>query len=100
MATVVKRLDLTIGELVEVAGRRYEVVPDREGGATIEPPITPAVQLHAQGGTKPASAEDFERLSADIPYDERTSVCMALSVAESCARPLSDLLTLAASGKQ
>ena len=70
MATVVKRLDLTIGELVEVAGRRYEVVPDREGGVTIEPPITPAAQLHAQRRTKPASAEDFERLSADIPYDD------------------------------
>ncbi len=70
MATVVKRLDLTIGELVEVAGRRYEVVPDREGGVTIEPPITPAAQLHAQRGTKPASEEDFERLSADVPYDD------------------------------
>jgi hypothetical protein len=40
MATVVKRLDLTVGELVEIAGRRYEVVPDREGGVTLEPPIT------------------------------------------------------------
>lgn len=70
MATVVKRLDLTVGELVEVAGRRYEVVPDREGGVTIEPPITSAAQLHAQRGTKPASAEDFERLSADVPYDD------------------------------
>jgi hypothetical protein len=55
---------------VEVAGRRYEVVPDREGGVTIEPPITSAAQLHAQRGTKPASAEDFERLSADVPYDD------------------------------
>ena len=70
MATAVKRLDLTIGELVEIAGRRYEVVPDREGGVTIEPAITPAGQLHAQQGTKPASAEDFERLSADVPYDD------------------------------
>jgi hypothetical protein len=70
MATAVKRLDLTIGELVEVAGRRYEVVPDREGGVTLEPPITPAAQLHAHRGTKPASKEDFERLSADVPYDD------------------------------
>lgn len=60
---------MTVGELVEIAGRRYEVVPDREGGVTIEPPITPATELHAQRGTKPASAEDFERLSADVPYD-------------------------------
>jgi hypothetical protein len=70
MATVVKRLDLTVGELVEIAGRRYEVVPDREGGVTIEPPITSAAELHAQRGTQPASEEDFDRLSADVPYDD------------------------------
>ncbi len=70
MATVVKRLDLTVGELVEIAGRRYEVVPDREGGVTIEPPITPAPLLHARRGTRPASTEDFERLSADVPHDD------------------------------
>jgi hypothetical protein len=61
---------LATGEFVEVAERRYEVVPDREGGVTIEPPITSAAHLHAQRGTKPASAEDFERLSADVPYDD------------------------------
>jgi len=61
---------VTVGDVVEIAGRRYEVVPDREGGVTIEPSITPAAELHAQRGTKPApSAEDFERLSADVPYD-------------------------------
>lgn len=64
-----KKLDLTVGEFVEIAGRRYEVVPDRAGGVTIEPPITPATELHARRATKPASAEDFERLSADVPYD-------------------------------
>jgi hypothetical protein len=68
MATVVKRLDLTVGEIVEVAGRRYEVVPDREGSVTIEPSITPATELHARRGTKPASAEDFKRLSVDVPF--------------------------------
>ena len=26
-------------------------------------------ELHAQRGTKAASTEDFERLSADVPYD-------------------------------
>jgi hypothetical protein len=70
MATAVKRLDLTVGEIVEIAGRRYEVVPDREGGVTLEPPITPAAHLHARRGTKPASKEDFERLSADVPHDD------------------------------
>jgi hypothetical protein len=70
LATAVKRLDLTVGELVEVNGRRYEVVPDREGGVTIEPSITSVAERHSQRGTRPASAKDFERLSADIPFDD------------------------------
>lgn len=70
MATAAKRLDLEVGELVEIAGRRYEVVPGHEGGVTIEPAITPVAELHAQRGTRPASAEDFERLSAEVPYDD------------------------------
>ncbi len=69
MATAVEKLDLKVGEIVEVDGRRYEVVPDRQGGLTLEPPITPMAELHAKRGTKPASAEDFERLSVDVPYD-------------------------------
>jgi hypothetical protein len=55
MATAAKRLDVKVGELVEIAGRRYEIVPDREGGVTIEPSITTVTELHAQRGTKPAS---------------------------------------------
>ena len=70
MATAVKRLDLTVCEFVEIAGRCYEVVPDREGGVTIKPPITPAAQLHARRGTKPASTEDYERLSGDVSHDD------------------------------
>lgn len=69
VATAVKKLDLAVGEFVEIAGRRYEVVPDREGGVTIEPPITPASDLHAERGTSPASTEDFERLTAGDPSD-------------------------------
>jgi hypothetical protein len=69
VASVARKLDLKIGEQVEIAGRLYEVVPDREGGLTIEPPITPMSELHAERGTKPASDEDFERLTADDPTD-------------------------------
>ena len=53
MATAVKKLDLA----------------DREGGLVLEPAITPMAELHAKRGTKPASAEDFERLTADYPTD-------------------------------
>lgn len=70
MATAIKKLDLEIGEIVEVGGRRYEVVPDRAGGLTLEPPITPKAELHAKRGTRPASVEDFERVAADIPHDD------------------------------
>jgi hypothetical protein len=69
MATAVRKLDLAIGELVEVGGRRYEVVPDREGGLTLESPITPMSELHEKRGTAPASAEDFEQLAAEYPTD-------------------------------
>ena len=69
MATAVKKLDLEVGELVEVGVHRYEVVPDREGGLILEPAITPMAELDELWGTKPASAEDFERLTADDPTD-------------------------------
>lgn len=69
MATAVKKLDLAIGEMVEVGGRRYEVVSDRVGGLTLEPPIKPMAELDEEWGTSPASIEDFERLTADDPTD-------------------------------
>ncbi len=70
MAIAVRKLDLAVGEQIEVAGRRYEVVPDREGSLILEPAITPVAELDAKRGTKPASAEDFERFAAGIPYDD------------------------------
>jgi hypothetical protein len=70
VATAVKKLDLHVGELVEIDGRRYEVVPAREGGGlTLEPPITPVSELYPDRGWKPASAEDFERIAGDLPTD-------------------------------
>lgn len=67
MATTVRKLDLRIGELVEIDGRRYEVVPARdEGGLTLEPPITPVSELYAKRGLKPAEAADFERMAGDL----------------------------------
>jgi hypothetical protein len=66
MATGVKKLDVHVGELVEIDGRRYEVVPARDGGGlTLEAPITPVAELDAERGWKPASEEDFKRLTAD-----------------------------------
>ncbi|HVC07251.1 MAG TPA: hypothetical protein VND98_06695 [Solirubrobacterales bacterium] len=70
MATAVKKLDLEVGEIIEVAGRRYEAVPDREGNLVLEPAIRPMAELDELWGTKPASAEDFERLTAEDPTDD------------------------------
>jgi hypothetical protein len=69
MATAVKKLDLHVGELVEIDGRRYEVVPAKTGGLTIEPPITPISELYEKRGMKPASQEDFERIAGHLPTD-------------------------------
>jgi hypothetical protein len=69
VATRIRRLDIAVGNLVEIDGRRYEVVPDRMGGVTLEPPITPMAEIDAEQGTQPASAEDFERLTAGMPSD-------------------------------
>ena len=70
MATAVKKLDLHVGELVEIDGRRYEVVPARDGdGLALESPITPVSELDADavdgrlGGGFPA------QLAADEPPD-------------------------------
>jgi hypothetical protein len=70
MATAVKKLDLHVGELVEIDGRRYEVVPAREGnGLALEPPITAISELYEKRGMKPASPEDFERIAGHLPTD-------------------------------
>jgi hypothetical protein len=70
MATAVKKLDLHVGELVEIDGRRYEVVPARDGGGlTLEPPITPMAELDRRRGAEPASKEEFDRLFGHLPSD-------------------------------
>ena len=61
---------LAVGEIIEVDGHRYEIAPTRDGELTLEVAITPMHALHAIDGTQPASAEDFERLSGHVHYDE------------------------------
>lgn len=50
MEPAVRKLDLEVGELIEIDGRRYEVVPDHMGGVTIEPPTTPIAEIEAAHG--------------------------------------------------
>jgi hypothetical protein len=67
MATAVKSLH--VGELVDVDGRRYEVVPDGEGDLTLEPTITPMAELDRRRGAKPASQEEFDQLFGHLSTD-------------------------------
>ena len=70
MAISAKKLDVKIGDVVEIEGRRYDVVSDREGGVTLEPAITVgAEELHERHGTRPVTQEEFEELFGDLPSD-------------------------------
>jgi hypothetical protein len=54
MAVAPKKLDIAIGDLVEVGGRRYDVVSDKGGGVALEPAITQTVaQMDAEHGGRP-----------------------------------------------
>lgn len=62
MAVTAKKLDVKIGDLVEIDGRKYDVVSDKEGGVTLEPAITKTVaEILGEHGEQLASQEEFER---------------------------------------
>ncbi len=70
MAVAPKKLDVHQGDIVEIEGRRYDVVSDHQGGLTLEPAITVfAEELHRRHGTRPLTAEEFERSFGDLPRD-------------------------------
>lgn len=70
MAVAVKKLDLGIGDVVEIGGRRYEVVSDKVGGVTLEPAITKTVaEIHAEHRGRPLSSEEFQELYGGLPSD-------------------------------
>ncbi|MGH2917809.1 MAG: hypothetical protein ACRDLS_04305 [Solirubrobacteraceae bacterium] len=70
MAVAVKKLDVSVGDLVEIDGRTYDVVSDKAGGVTLEPAITVlSAELHERHGTKPISQERFDELFGDLPSD-------------------------------
>ena len=70
MAIAVKKLDVQIGDVVEIGGRRYDVVSDKSGGVTLEPAISLTVeQLHADRGGTPVSSEEFDELFGTLPTD-------------------------------
>jgi hypothetical protein len=65
------RIKAKIGDLLDIEGRLYDVVPDKQGGATLEPAITMTVdEILAAHGARPRTAEEFEELFGDLPCDE------------------------------
>jgi bifunctional DNA-binding transcriptional regulator/antitoxin component of YhaV-PrlF toxin-antitoxin module len=70
MAVTAKKLDVKIGDVVEIEGRRYDVVSDKEGGVTLEPAITKTVaELRAERGCRALTEEEFDELFGDLPSD-------------------------------
>ena len=70
MTVAPKRLDVSIGDLVEIGGRAYDVVSDKAGGVALEPAITvfPG-ELHDRHGTRSVSRAEFNEHFGDIPGD-------------------------------
>jgi hypothetical protein len=70
MALTAKKLDVKIGDLVEIDGRKYDVVSDKHGGVALEPAISKTVaEIHAEHGERQLSREEFEELFGHIPSD-------------------------------
>jgi hypothetical protein len=67
---VVKKLDVRLGDVVEITRRRYDVVSDKQGGVALEPAIPGTVaDLHARHGERPATQAEFDELFGDLPCD-------------------------------
>jgi anaerobic selenocysteine-containing dehydrogenase len=70
MAVAAKKLDVEVGDLVEIEGRRYDVVSNIAGGVRLEPAITKTVaELRAERGGRALTAEEFDELFGDLPRD-------------------------------
>ena len=70
MAVTTKKLDVHIGDVVEIEGRRYDVISDKEGGVTLEPAITMTVaEIHAAHGGRPLTEEEFNERFGHLPSD-------------------------------
>jgi hypothetical protein len=66
----VNQFKVEIGDMLEIDGRLYDVVPDKQGGVTLEPAITKTVtEIRAERGSRPMTPEEFEELFGDLPSD-------------------------------
>jgi hypothetical protein len=70
MGVTAKKLDVKVGDLVEIEGRTYDVVSDKHGGVALEPAITKTIaEMLAEDGLTPLSKEEFEERFGNLPSD-------------------------------
>jgi len=70
VALTAKKLNVKIGDLVEIEARKYDVVSDKHGGVASEPAITvTADEILAGHGLRPLTPEEFEEDFGDLPSD-------------------------------
>lgn len=70
MGVAVTARKLKIGQVVEVEGRLYDVVSDREGSVTLEPAITvSADEIIRRTGGRRATPEEAHAWLGEIPSD-------------------------------
>ncbi len=68
MAVAPKKL--SIGDLVEIDGRKYDVISDKAGGVALEPAITKTVdEIHAELGGRRMTTDEFDELFGRLPSD-------------------------------
>ena len=70
MAVKTKKLDVRIGDRVEIDGRKYDVVSDKVGGITLEPAVTQTVdEIVSEKGGRTLTAEEFGEHFGHLPSD-------------------------------
>jgi hypothetical protein len=59
---MVSPCQVNLWDALEIDGRLYDVVPDMQGGATLEPAITKTVaEILPESGERPVIAQEFEQ---------------------------------------
>jgi hypothetical protein len=70
MAVAAKKLDVRVGDVVEIGDRRYDLVSDKAGGVALEPAITRTVaDIHREHSGRAVSSEEFNSLFGELPSD-------------------------------
>lgn len=70
MAVTTKKLDVKIGDRVEIDGREYDVIADKVGGVTLEAAVTQTVdEIVGEQGGRALTPEEFAEHFGHLPSD-------------------------------